>query len=311
MKDPNNSHILVTGMQRSGTTFTSSILSTSPELVYIPEPFNPNYGLKGVDSHYSYLDIRNEHEKTIQLLNDLFSYKAKYKKNYTRDNLLKIIVKFFLGPRAQIRYRMSGFFRKGDARFLIKDPDAAFLSEDMYLKHNCQILIMVRHPCAVLSSYKRLGWGFDFETFLTREHLMENHLKDFETLFRKKDKSLAEQVGLLWASVYRVLRTYSARQDNWLTILHEDICNNPEEMFRNIFKWAGICMTETIRHKIDKYTSGVNPITARGNKLHDFSRDSMNLATYWKEVITPEERAIVREITEPVSSLYYDSTSWD
>ncbi|HJM48137.1 MAG TPA: sulfotransferase domain-containing protein, partial [Candidatus Marinimicrobia bacterium] len=190
-------------------------------------------------------------------------------------------------------------------------PDAAFLSEDMYLKHNCQILIMVRHPCAVLASYKRLGWQFDFETLLRKEYLMENHLSEFEAFYKKENKTLAEQVGMLWVSVYNVLRIYSEQHENWLTILHEDLCNEPEETFKDIFKWAGISITDSIKQMIVRKTSSGNPVTARGNILHDFSRDSANLATYWKEVISTKERKVVKQITDPISSLFYDEESWN
>jgi|TARA_B100002003_G_scaffold211753_1_gene208376 hypothetical protein len=306
--DLNDKHILVTGIQRSGTTFTSKILSQSPELIYLPEPFNPQYGLEGVEDHFTYFESRNEDDKTVLLLNDLFSREAKYKKNYSKDGFIKRTGKFIFGSRAQIRYKISGIQNK---RLLIKDPDAAFLSEKMHLEHNCQIMVCVRHPCAVLASYKRLGWQFDFETLLRKEYLMENHLSEFEAFYKKENKTLAEQVGMLWVSVYNVLRIYSEQHENWLTILHEDLCNEPEETFKDIFKWAGISITDSIKQMIVRKTSSGNPVTARGNILHDFSRDSANLATYWKEVISTKERKVVKQITDPISSLFYDEESWN
>ena len=41
--DTLNKHILITGMQRSGTTFTAKIVNNSSKFTYLPEPFNPNY----------------------------------------------------------------------------------------------------------------------------------------------------------------------------------------------------------------------------------------------------------------------------
>lgn len=307
----NRKHILVTGIQRSGTTFTSRILAQSNELLYLPEPFNPDYGIVGVKDHYSYINSNEGLDITVQLLKDFFTFRSKYKKNYSRDNFLKKTIKSIFGPKAQVRYTINNLFRKNNSRFLIKDPDAALLSEYMFLNHHCQILILVRHPGAVLASYKRLGWGFDFDSFLTKKRLMKDYLSEFESLYKKPNKSLVEQVGLLWTSIYKVLRTYSVRHKNWLTILHEDLCLNPLAIFNDVFRWAEIPLTNNIKQKIVMQTNERNPIKARENKLHDFSRDSLNLASYWKEVVLPEERQILRGITEPISSFYYPETSWN
>ena len=76
----NKSHILITGIGRSGTMFTAKILSYSPEVVLLPEPLEPNYGLEGVDCSFPYISYDCEENKYIRLLNDFFSYKARYKK---------------------------------------------------------------------------------------------------------------------------------------------------------------------------------------------------------------------------------------
>ena len=80
-----NKHILITGMQRSGTTFTSSVLAQFRDILYIPEPFNPVYGMIGVEKQYSYVDPHNPIDINKDLLNDLFSYRAYFKKNYQQD----------------------------------------------------------------------------------------------------------------------------------------------------------------------------------------------------------------------------------
>ena len=77
----NKKHILVTGIQRSGTTFTSTILVRAPLIIYLPEPFNPDYGIEGTSKHFPIIDMQNLNDRNKLLLKDIFTYKARFKKN--------------------------------------------------------------------------------------------------------------------------------------------------------------------------------------------------------------------------------------
>ena len=305
-----NKHILITGMQRSGTTFTSSVLAQFRDMLYIPEPFNPVYGMVGVEKQYSYVDPHNPIDINKDLLNDLFSYRAYFKKNYQRDSYMKIIAKFLLGTKAQIRYRQAKYFNTDNTRILIKDPDAVFMSEYIHRYHNSQVLCLVRHPAAVLASYKRLGWAVDLSNIYKLMHIYKNDLYDYYPLLNKTNKSLPEQVGLLWVCIYRMVQVFLERNKNWLVLCHEEICRNPQDSFELIFNWAGVLLTGKIRAHINDVTDAKNPVMARGNQLHDLSRDSIALLSYWKDRINNNERQEIRNITEPISSIYYDDQSW-
>ena len=89
--------------------------------------------------------------------------------------MLKKAIKYIFSNRANIRYRLNGIISKNNQRFLIKDPDAAFLSEYMVKKHNYQALSMVRPACAVLCSFQRLGWAFDFTDIMENITMLEEH----------------------------------------------------------------------------------------------------------------------------------------
>ena len=306
----NKKHILVTGIQRSGTTFTSTILGRAPLIIYLPEPFNPDYGIEGTSKHFPIIDMQNLNDRNKFLLKDLFTYKARYKKIYTRDSIPKKVIKYIFSNRANIRYRLNGIISKNNQRFLIKDPDAAFLSEYMVKKHNCQALSMVRHPCAVLCSFQRLGWAFDFTDIMENIAMLEEHFSEYIPLIQKDSKTIVEQVGLLWVIVNKMLNIFSQRNNNWMTVIHENLCREPEKTFQNIFDWAGIHLTENIRIEINRKTNSNNPILAQNNKLHDFSRDTVKLVDYWKKEICITDRNVLRGIVEPVSSLYYNDTTW-
>jgi hypothetical protein len=90
-------NILITGPRRSGTTFTGKIISLDKQTAYINEPFNINYGLKGIRNFlYPYLTKSNITEKEKETLDNFFYLnKAEFKfifnnRSFSKLDLLKI-----------------------------------------------------------------------------------------------------------------------------------------------------------------------------------------------------------------------------
>ena len=105
-----------------------------------------------------------------------------------------------------------------------------------------------------------------------------------------------EQVGLLWVIVNKMLNIFSQRNNNWMTVIHENLCREPEKTFQNIFDWAGIHLTENIRIEINRKTNSNIPILAQNNKLHDFSRGTVRLVDYWKKEYALETEMCLEEL---------------
>jgi len=141
-------------------------------------------------------------------------------------------------------------------------------------------------------------------------HVFKENLYDYYPLLNKVNKSLPEQVGLLWVCIYRMLQVFLERNKDWLVLSHEEICQHPQNSFESIFNWADVILTERIRAHIKNVTEVKNPVLARENQLHDLSRNSKALLSYWKDRIDNNERQTIRNITEPISSIYYDDQSW-
>lgn len=79
-----NRPILVTGSHRSGSTWVGRMISASPEVFYIHEPFNPYYYSPGIyhikfDHPFTYITLENEKpyyrplKRTIKLRYDILS----------------------------------------------------------------------------------------------------------------------------------------------------------------------------------------------------------------------------------------------
>jgi hypothetical protein len=92
-------NILITGPRRSGTTFTGKIISLDKQTGYVNEPFNINYGLKGIRSFlYPYLTESNITEEEKEALDNFFyQKKAEFKfvfnqRSFSKLDLLKNII---------------------------------------------------------------------------------------------------------------------------------------------------------------------------------------------------------------------------
>ena len=81
-KIKNKKHKLVTCIQRSVTTFTGTMLGRTPLIIYLPEPFNPDYGIEGTSKHFPIIDMQNLNNRNKLLIKDIFTYKARFKKIY-------------------------------------------------------------------------------------------------------------------------------------------------------------------------------------------------------------------------------------
>ena len=87
---------------------------------------------------------------------------------------------------------------------------------------------MVRSPLAVISSWKRLGWDFDFANLLDQPALMRDWLAPFEPEMRASLSSswqLVDRVALLWRVIYSVVA--DERFPKAYLLRHEDLSQRP------------------------------------------------------------------------------------
>ena len=66
-----------------------------------------------------------------------------------------------------------------------------------------------------------------------------------------------------------------------------------------------------VEEKVVRYTRSGNPVDAPKGTVHHIRRDSVANMTRWKETLTEEEIARVYEITQPISSSYYQNKDWE
>jgi len=208
--------------------------------------------------------------------------------------------------RNELKYWFP-YLRKG--RIIIKDATAAMSSEWLYKNFDLNVLITVRHPAAYVTSLLRVNWDFPFENLLNQKTLMERELFPLKEEMENIGNNFIDKAALSWKCIYYVLTNYIRRND-WLYKRHEDLSRNPVDEFEDLYNVLGLQWDDEVRQKILQYTGSSNPVSAEAGVVHQLKRDSRSLVNLWKEKLTPDQIKRIKEITDPISSIYYDDSEW-
>ncbi len=303
--------ILVTGAHRSGTTWIGKILATSQEVAYISEPLNVHHrpGVLRVPTQYWYTYICEENQsnllsgfqETLQFRYHLWLELKSTRSLKDGGRMLRDLTWFARG-------RLKG------SRPLLKDPFAVFSAPWFAQAFSSQIVILVRHPLAFVSSLKRLNWDFNFQDLLGQPLLMRDHLEPFREEMNKNRQSprdIIYQGSLLWRIVYTVVDGFRESHPEFLVVRHEDISRDPEGEFRDLYTSLGLAFTPKVRQTITNSSQSSNPDELSTHKVHAVNLDSRANLSNWKKRLTSEEAARIREFTIDIATKFYSEESWE
>jgi hypothetical protein len=294
--------ILVTGMARSGTTWVGQILAASGELGYIDEPFNhsPTHGGSirfPVDYGYTYITAENEQRFLPALVSALrFEYPLARQLTRCRN-------------RTHVRETLSswrGFVRSRGRRPLVKDPNAVFSAEWFMRRLASDVVVVVREPLAVVGSWKRLGWSFDFTNLLDQAALMRDWLGRFEpqmSAARQAAWGLVDNVSLLWHVIYAVVA--DERFPHVHLVRHEDLSRDPLGEYAKLYDTLGLTFTDAVAEAVVASSSGENPAETRIEKPYDTVLDSKANLESWRYRLADDEVVRIRQLTQKTAAHYY------
>ena len=192
-----------------------------------------------------------------------------------------------------LRHDPKRFFQAD--RVLIKDPLAFFSAEWLAETFDMKVVIIVRHPAGVVSSFMRLGWipelNRTFRVWLEQERLAEGLLKPFvpdmkACLNNPGDSLLA--CTLMWRVFSHQIQRLKLLYPDWLILRHEDLCRDPGNEFRRIFDDFGFPWSNQIESRIALDSSQDNPVEAPNSEQHALQRNSNALADIWHSRLEPE-----------------------
>ena len=207
--------VFLAGSGRSGTTWLSEIINHGGGYRFVFEPFNPaKVGAFGSFGSKQYLrpdDGRRE----------------------------------FLGParlaltgalRDPWTDRFNGTFVA--RRRLIKDIRANLLLAWMRANFpGMPIVLLLRHPCAVVASRLALGWKGNLNETMEQEELVEDFLLPIEAEIRAARDDFERHLFLWCIDNYVPLKQLGPGEIH--LVFYENLLANPEEELRSLFGFLG------------------------------------------------------------------------
>lgn len=314
MKKKNSTKpILVTGSHRSGTTWVARVLSASPHVAYINEPFNLDFpeGRKTFAYWFTYVTKNNQ-----SLYYDYIKKTLSLHRNISLDvksiNSLEDAKKTIKSLLELLDYLLRGN-NKIKPKPLFKDPIAIFSAEWLAKTFGMDVLILIRHPAAFASSLKKLNWQFSFRNFVEQPNLMRDHLYRFEkeiNQFANNQQDIIDQASLLWKCIYHTVATYMKIHRDWIFLRHEDISRDPLTNFEYLFNRFGLDFSPEIRSIILEYSSPRNPSEQPQDNPFTIKRDSLSNIWNWKNRLSDSEIERIRKSVEEISMEFYSDEDW-
>lgn len=218
--------IFLASAGRSGSTWISNIINYQNQYRYMFEPF-----------HSKYVDICEE-----------FIYRQYLRPDNSDDKYLKPAEQIISG---RIRDKwIDRFNRKLFCKDrLIKDIRANLLLK--WLKEHfpeMRIVLLLRHPLAVVNSRIKLGWGSNIEFFLKQDDLIEDFLEPFVKEIKGAKSEFEKQIFSWCIENYVPLKQLN-KKDIHVTF-YEDFCVSSEETIKSLFNFLDIEFKPKIMEKI-------------------------------------------------------------
>jgi hypothetical protein len=285
------------------------MLCASREAGYVHEPFNPNrspgWFVDPLPYWFMYLTEENAapHEQAIE---DLLALRYP----------MRAIARW-RSPRQPVQQgpeiARSIVYRLQRRRTLVKDPMALFSAEWLARRFGMDVVVMVRHPAAFVSSIKKLNWGFDYErNWLAQDLLMRDLLGPWADSFRgyQGEIDLVGEGIVMWNAMYDVVRGYRERHPDWHFVKYDDLADDPLSGFRDLYAALGLRWDKRARAEVERSTSATNVKEVPTWRRRAVRRDSRAAKRTWTQRLTPEEVERVRREVADVASSFYADEEW-
>lgn len=296
----------MTGMPRSGTTWVGRMIDQVSFVRYIHEPFNisasPCHCGVRFDYWFFYLSSRNEKKYNEHLRHIIYP-------SYNWVGFVNMMGEISRKRRGRILINYLRAYLS--QRPLVKDPLAVFSAGTLADHFNMDVVVTIRHPAAVVNSYKMLNWGHPFSHFLNQPELMEEHLLPFRSEiedFVKKEKSIIEQVALLWKLIHHMIIKYREMYTQWIFAHYEDLALDPIGGYQKVFAELGLPFSEQTRMSILEHR--LTEPGAEVTEPYAIKQNSEEVVSRWKRNLTASEVDQIRNRVEDVSSSFYSDDDW-
>lgn len=314
--------IHVAGMARAGTSWVAEMLRASGGFVHLNEPFNPKRppgqspGILNASVPVGYIYVAGHNADAFRpALRDTFRFRYRHMAELRRNRSWFDLAKM---GKYSSAFAMGALRRK---RPLLDDPYASLAAPWIAEEFDGQVAVLVRHPAAMVASYRKLGYRAHFRHFLDQPQLMADYLEpwraDMEALVETDDR--VAQVATFWTMLHRVLAEMADRSDRLHVVRYEDLCADAVGEFERLFTRMGLEFNDAARAEVVRGTEGSSKnqshawrVSRHGGLSRTAFRpmDSRSMIWAWKDKVSPGEAARIRAIAGPVAERFYSDADW-
>jgi hypothetical protein len=285
------------------------MLCASREAGYVHEPFNPNRspGWFPEPLPYWFMYLTEENAAPYErALEDLLAFRYPLR-SLPRLRSARAVAQ--QGPELA----RSVLYRAQRRRTLVKDPMALFSAEWLARRFGAEVVVMIRHPAAFVSSIKKLNWGFDYErNWLAQDLLMRDLLGPWADSFRgyEGEVDIVGEGIVMWNAMYDVVRGYRDRHPDWHFVKYDDLADDPVGGFGALYERLGLRWDERARAEVERSSSASNVKEVPIWRRRAINRDSRAAKRTWTQRLTPDEVERVRAGVADVARSFYSDEEW-
>ena len=278
--------VFVAGLPRSGTTWLASTLSAAQGVRYLHEPFNVACVPAAEPFHMQYV-------RATDTVPDFARYSREAFSGRGENN----------GARTDHALQQYSWW---PSRTLIKDVHVCLALDWIDAHLRPQIVIALRHPCAMIASWSRLreqipdDWHWQeadvhLQRLLTQPTLMDDHLAPYRDVLESAE-TYFEKLGAFWGASNYVMLQQAKQHPAWLVVQHDVLCVEPEREYRALFGKLGLSWTDTVQRRINRETTNTSKMSARPYTTKRVASDQPHK---WKSELSEDEAEQVLRFARP------------
>lgn len=313
----NLNRILIVGLPRSGTTWISNVLASTPDAILTTEPDNHLLrpaGLRakrrlgrGIFPELSAAELAPEYERMWNEAAGAHAFGYSVSEQVRRAAAIALLRRvpehelrqaFIAPPRVSHRVRLVEHLavperpRRRAHSVIVKSVYAPLSVGWIAERINPRVVVVLRDVRNIISSWVQLGWTGSRQN----DELATSHPETLERLrltfglpHPPSGPPVARTAWLL-ASLNLALQVCSAEHPEWIVARHEQICADPSGEFEALAPRLGLTWTDE-----------ANALVARSNRPgHGFelNRIASELPEAWRKRLNRNEIAAIQDVLE-------------
>ena len=288
--------ILVAGTQRSGSTWTSRVLGCAPNtrIVNEPDSFVSDLAAAPTVKELGYMPVLAPGDEAPQAYERVWQFAFvggwpwdRWRPAIALGRQIRRLPSSVRDPFITSLMRATGRTRPRPEHVIVKSVNSCFSLEWIVGRFTPKVVVTVRNPMAVVSSWKDIGITAPY--LATHPRLRERYI-DAYGLPEPPASPADELEQVAWGVGLQAfaLKLACDRHPEWLVVQHEAMCADPTNAFRALYTDLGLTWIPAA----DRYLQSVN----QPGEGFATSRVTQDAPHRWRSRLSRQEKTAVQRV---------------